>query len=118
MNPNTEAREALESIRDHAKVRIEDGCELGATVWRLALEDIVRDATAALTTPEQGTSSGERIEQAREFAASVFDARARKAGHPASITMERHHAKVIRQGDGDDYDAVQAALLALSGAKS
>lgn len=50
---------------------------------------------------------------AREAAALAFDARARKSAHPATITMERHHAKVIRQGEGDDYDAVQAALIAI-----
>lgn len=45
-------RESLEAIRDHATARIQDGIELGATVWRLALEDIVRDVTAALQSQE------------------------------------------------------------------
>jgi hypothetical protein len=53
------------------------------------------------------------LAQAREAAAQAFDARANKAGHPDTVTMERHHAKVIRQGEGDDYDAVQSALIAL-----
>lgn len=48
----------------------------------------------------------------RDAAASVFDVRARKAEHPASVTIERHHAKVIRAGEGDNYDAVQAAAVA------
>lgn len=48
-NPEPDAvREALEGISDHAKARIQDGFEMGATVWRLALEDIVHEATAAL----------------------------------------------------------------------
>jgi hypothetical protein len=51
------------------------------------------------------------IERAREYAAKVFDARAKK--YPRSVTMERHHAKVIRQCEGDDYDNVQSALLAI-----
>ena len=32
----------------HAETRIADGKELGATVWRIALEDIVRENVAAL----------------------------------------------------------------------
>lgn len=51
------------------------------------------------------------IERARKYAAKIFDARARK--YPRSATMERHHAKVIRQGEGDEYDATQSALLAI-----
>ena len=45
----------------------------------------------------------------REAAAVVFYRRARVAGHPATVLMERHHAKVILAGEGDGYDAVQAA---------
>lgn len=52
------------------------------------------------------------IQADREAAALVFDARARRASHPASVTMERHHAKVVRAGEGDCYDAVQAAAIA------
>lgn len=54
------------------------------------------------------------IERAREIAASVFDARARKASNPTSATMERHYAKVIRQGEGDDFDVMHGVLLALA----
>lgn len=35
---------------EHFKVRIEDGKQLGATVWRLALEDMVRENAALLAT--------------------------------------------------------------------
>ena len=54
----------------------------------------------------------EKMKLAREYAAKTFDARSRK--FPNSATMERHHAKVIRQGEGDDYDAVQSALAAIN----
>lgn len=56
----------------------------------------------------------ETLAEAREAAALAFDARVRKAGHPTTVTMERHHAKVIRAGEGDEYDAVQAAVIALT----
>jgi len=48
------ASEALEGIVEHAETRIQDGIEMGATVWRLALEDIVRDARAAIRLLSQG----------------------------------------------------------------
>ena len=54
----------------------------------------------------------EKMKLAREYAAKTFDARSRK--FPNSATMERYHAKVIRQGEGDDYDAVQSALAAIN----
>jgi len=41
--------EALEDIAEHAQVRIQDGTDLGAAVWRLALEDVVRLARTALS---------------------------------------------------------------------
>jgi len=37
----------------HAETRIQDGIDLGATVWRLALEDIVRENRAALTSGDR-----------------------------------------------------------------
>lgn len=43
------AIEALESIADFAEVRLKDGHDMGARIWRIALEDIVRDARAALS---------------------------------------------------------------------
>jgi hypothetical protein len=43
------AIEALESIADFAEVRLKDGDDMGARIWRIALEDIVRDARAALS---------------------------------------------------------------------
>lgn len=45
-----------ERLRDHifghaefAEYRIKDGIELGATVWRLALEDIAKESRTALS---------------------------------------------------------------------
>jgi hypothetical protein len=55
----------------------------------------------------------EVTQEAREAAAQVFDARAKKNGHPEVSALERYHAKRIRQGNGDDYDAVQAAQLGI-----
>jgi uncharacterized protein (UPF0248 family) len=48
--------EAMGKMRDHiaeqithAETRIQDGVEMGATVWRIALEDVARENRAALT---------------------------------------------------------------------
>jgi len=49
-----EAIEALEAIAASAEVRIQDGRDMGARIWRLALEDIVRDACAAIRLLSQG----------------------------------------------------------------
>jgi hypothetical protein len=49
-----EAIDALEGIIEHAETRIQDGIGMGATVWRLALEHIVRDARAAIRLLSQG----------------------------------------------------------------
>jgi len=41
----------VEYIREqitHVETRLQDGIELGATVWRLALEDVARENCAAL----------------------------------------------------------------------
>lgn len=73
------------------------------------LENVILD----LATPSQRLDAATVWRRAREAAAQVFDARARKAKHPESAALERHHAKVIRQDEGDDYDAVQAARIAL-----
>jgi len=54
----------------------------------------------------------EKMKLARECAARTFDARSIK--FPNSVIMERYHAKVIRQCEGDDYDAVQSALAAIN----
>lgn len=40
--------EALEGIEEQARHRMGDGDEIGARVWRIALEDIARDARATL----------------------------------------------------------------------
>lgn len=52
--------EALEGhIREqseHCRVRFQDGIELGATVWRLALEDVARENAAILA--QQGGEDG------------------------------------------------------------
>lgn len=39
---------------EHCRVRIQDGIEMGATVWRLALEDVMRENAAILAHPKQG----------------------------------------------------------------
>jgi hypothetical protein len=44
--------EALRGIKEQAECRIDDGKDMGAQVWRIALEDIVRDANAALAGKE------------------------------------------------------------------
>lgn len=53
--PDSERVAVLEDhIREqitHAETRIADGKELGASVWRIALEDIVRENRAALSQP-------------------------------------------------------------------
>ena len=41
-------RAELEQIIDFAVIRRQDGIEMGATVWRLALDDIIKDAHDAL----------------------------------------------------------------------
>jgi Lar family restriction alleviation protein len=38
----------LEDVLYQAETRIKDGKEMGASVWRIALEDIVREARAAI----------------------------------------------------------------------
>ena len=43
-----ELRAELQGIVDHATVRRQDGIEMGAAVWRIALEDIAREARSAL----------------------------------------------------------------------
>lgn len=50
-----EAAATIRALRDHiresitfAETRIADGIEMGATVWRIALEDIARENRAAL----------------------------------------------------------------------
>ena len=48
------------------------------------------------------------IEMAREAAGKCFDVRKRKPG--AQFGMESAHAERCRNGEGDDYDAVQSAL--------
>lgn len=53
------------------------------------------------------------LDIARKAAALVFDERTKKAGHPATAGMERYYAKVIRAGEGDGFDAVQSALIAV-----
>lgn len=39
---------------EHCRVRIQDGDELGARVWRIALQDIARENAAILSHPQQG----------------------------------------------------------------
>lgn len=48
----------IERLRDHiaeqirhVETRIKDGAQLGATVWRIALEDVVRENRAAVAHP-------------------------------------------------------------------
>lgn len=43
-----ELREALEGIVEHARDRIQDGQDTTARAWKIGLEDIIRDADAAL----------------------------------------------------------------------
>ncbi len=65
-------------------------------------------------TQQDTQPPAETLAEAREAAALAFDVRARKASHPEVATLERDHAKVIRAGEGDEYDAVQAAVIALT----
>lgn len=41
-------RSELEQISDHARTRRQDGISMGATVWKIALEEIVKDVDEAL----------------------------------------------------------------------
>ena len=50
----TVPREALTEQIEHIETRIKDGRELGATVWRLALEDIVREHRALIAASPTG----------------------------------------------------------------
>ncbi|WP_260581222.1 Lar family restriction alleviation protein [Sphingopyxis sp. PET50] len=43
--------EHIREQSEHCRVRIQDGIELGATVWRLALEDVARENAALLAHP-------------------------------------------------------------------
>lgn len=43
-------REHVSEQVTHVETRIQDGIELGATVWRIALEDVARENRAALAT--------------------------------------------------------------------
>lgn len=52
------------------------------------------------------------LKLARSVAGKVFRERARKVSGERYL-LEMHYAKVIEQGDGDDYDAVQSALAAI-----
>lgn len=47
-------RDSLTEQIEHIETRINDGRELGATVWRLALEDIVREHRALLAASPTG----------------------------------------------------------------
>jgi len=49
---------ALEGLAQHAENRIQDGKEIGASVWRIALEDIVREARAAIAAAKGGRDAG------------------------------------------------------------
>lgn len=53
-----EAVEALEDIAHQAQTRIEDGDEMGARIWRIALGDILAEARAALATINKEPSDG------------------------------------------------------------
>jgi len=48
---NARLRDHVEGQVEHAETRIKDGIALGATVWRLALEDIVSEGRAAIQGP-------------------------------------------------------------------
>ena len=56
---NISLRQEIQRLREHvsehitfAETRIQDGIDLGATVWRLALEDIAKENRAALSSQE------------------------------------------------------------------
>ena len=79
------------------------------------------DAADRLAAPTAAGEAGERVlpreerlAAARDAAAKAFDERAKAASHPAVVAQNRHHADVIRAGEGDGYDAVVAAFFALS----
>jgi hypothetical protein len=44
-------REHIEEQIQHVEQRIKDGIEMGASVWRIALEDIARENRTALNPP-------------------------------------------------------------------
>lgn len=44
-------REHIGEQITHVETRIQDGIEMGASVWRIALEDVVRENRAALERP-------------------------------------------------------------------
>lgn len=43
-------KEHLSEQITHVETRIQDGAEMGAAIWRIALEDVARENRAALTT--------------------------------------------------------------------
>ena len=45
-------RDEFAEVITFAETRRQDGIEMGAAVWRIALEDIVKDARAALERPK------------------------------------------------------------------
>lgn len=51
-------REHIAEQVTHVETRIQDGIELGATVWRIALEDVARESRAALATEANDHSVG------------------------------------------------------------
>jgi hypothetical protein len=61
------ACEALEGIAEHAETRIKDGKDLGANIWKIALEDTVRDARAAICLLSQKDRREGWTEKGREW---------------------------------------------------
>jgi hypothetical protein len=55
---NERLREEMADIAAMAEYRIQDGIEMGATVWRIALADIAADARRALTAPDNDGEGG------------------------------------------------------------
>jgi hypothetical protein len=63
-------------------------------------------------TPPEAAPMREDVTQAdREAAAVVFDRRSREAANREVSLLNQHYAKVIRAGEGDDFDAVQSVAV-------
>lgn len=54
-------REHIDEQADWAETRIQDGGEMGASVWRIALEDITRENRAALKEQPHGSIDPEQV---------------------------------------------------------
>jgi hypothetical protein len=92
---------------EHAEQRIADGQSMGAAIWRIALEDILRENRAALSLPiTQRDEQGGALAALKQIAAYPSSTRITSDMHGDRETMINIAREAIRrlsieQGDQD-----------------